>query len=203
MSKFLSKILGAATIVLLIVVMAMNKRIDNLNSSLDIAVNNNKAYAAENSTLKSDNIVFKYRIEDMSHMNDSIINKMLEVTEELKIKNKKLETLQYQMESIKKTDTLYVRDTIFRTPDFVLDTCISDHWANTCIHLKYPNEIGVSSEFNNEKYIIASWKKELIKERKWFLPRWFTKKQKIITVDVIDKNPYVTTEKQRFVQIVE
>ena len=203
MSKFLSKILGAATIVLLIVVMAMNKRIDNLNSSLDIAVNNNKAYAAENSTLKSDNIVFKYRIEDMSHMNDSIINKMLEVTEELKIKNKKLETLQYQMESIKKTDTLYVRDTIFRTPDFVLDTCISDHWAKTCIHLEYPSKIGVSSEFNNEKYIITSWKKEPIKQRKWFLPRWFTRKQKIITVDVVDKNPYVTTERQRFVQIVD
>ena len=203
MSKFLSKILGAATIVLLIVVMAMNKRIDNLNSSLDIAVNNNKAYAAENSTLKSDNIVFKYRIEDMSHMNDSIINKMLKVTEELKIKNKKLETLQYQMESIKKTDTLYVRDTIFRTPDFVLDTCVNDYWAKTCIHLEYPSKIRVSSEFNNEKYIITSWKKEPIKQRKWFLPRWFTKKQKIITVDVIDKNPYVTTEKQRFIQIVE
>lgn len=203
MSNILSKILGVATIVLLIVVMIMNKRIDNLNSSLDIAVNNNKAYAAENSALKSDNIVFKYRIEDMSHMNDSIIDKMLEVTEELKIKNKKLETLQYQMESIKKTDTLYIRDTIFRTPDFVLDTCTSDYWAKTCIHLKYPNEIGIFSEFNNEKYIIASWKKEPIKERKWFLPRWFTKKQKIITVDVIDKNPYVTTEKQRFIQIVE
>lgn len=61
----------------------------------------------------------------------------------------------------------------------------------------------MSSEFNNEKYIITSWKKESIKQRKWFLPRWFTKKQKIVTVDVVDKNPYVTTERQRFVQIVD
>lgn len=29
------------------------------------------------------------------------------------------------------------------------------------------------------------------------------KETKIITVDVVDKNPYVTTEKQRFVQIVD
>lgn len=139
----------------------------------------------------------------MSHMNDSINNKILEVTKELNIKSKKLETLQYQLESIKKTDTLYIRDTIFKDPGFILDTCINDYWAKTCIHLKYPGTIGVSSEFNNEKYVITSWKKEPIKQRKWFLPRWFTRKQKIITVDVVDKNPYVITEKQRFVQIVE
>lgn len=203
MSKFLSKILGAATIVLLIVVIAMNKRIDNLNSSLDIAVNNNKAYAAENSNLQQDNIVFKFQLAQMTHMKDSILIKMRETAQELKIKDKKLESLQYQLEHISKKDTIIVRDTIFKEPGFILDTCVNDYWAKTCIHLEYPSKIGVSSEFNNEKYIITSWKKEPIKQRKWFLPRWFTKKQKIIIVDVIDKNPYVTTERQRFVQIVE
>lgn len=51
--------------------------------------------------------------------------------------------------------------------------------------------------------LLLPGKKEPIKQRKWFLPRWFTKKQKIVTVDVVDKNPYVTTERQRFVQIVD
>lgn len=181
----------------------MNKRINDLNNSLDVAVNNNKAYAAENANLQQDNIVFRFKLEDMTHMNDSILIKMRQVSQELKIKDKKLETLQYQLEHIAKADTLYIRDTIFRDKGFLLDTCVQDHWTKTCLHLKYPNEIGVSSEFNNEKYVITSWKKEPIKQRKWFLPRWFTRKQKIVTVDVVDKNPYVTTERQRFVQIVD
>lgn len=185
----------------------MNVRINDLNKSLDISVNNEKAYSAEfsaeNSALKESNIVFKFKLAQMTHMNDSILMKMREVTQELKIKDKKLESLQYQLEHVSKSETIYIRDTVFRDPDFKLDTCIQDKWAKTCLHLEYPNEVGISSEFNNEKYIITSWKKEPIKQRKWFLPRWFTKKQKIITVDVVDKNPYVTTEKQRFVQIVD
>ena len=181
----------------------MNVRINDLNKSLDISVNNEKAYSAENSALKESNIVFKFELAQMIHMNDSILVKMREVAQELKIKDKKLESLQYQLEHISKSDTIFIRDTIFKDPGFKLDTCIQDKWARTCLHFEYPNEVGVSSEFNNEKYIITSWKKEPIKQRKWFLPRWFTKKQKIVTVDVVDKNPYVTTERQRFVQIVD
>lgn len=136
-------------------------------------------------------------------MNDSINQKMIEVSRELNIKDKKLSSLQYQLEHTEKRDTLYLRDTIFKEVGFRLDTCISDYWSRSCIHLQYPNEVGISSEFNNEKYIITSWKKEPIKQRKWFLPRWFTRKQKIVTVDVVDKNPYVTTERQRFIEILE
>ena len=181
----------------------MSKRISDLNKSLDIAINNNKAYQAENVSLTEDNIKFKFTIQDMQHMNDSINLKLLQTVEELKIKTKKLESLQYQREHIGKSDTLYLRDTIFKDKSFRLDTCISDKWSKTCLHLQYPNELGVSSEFNNEKYIITSYKKEPIKQRKWFLPRWFTKKQIVTTIDVIDENPYVTTERQRFIEIIK
>lgn len=184
-------------------ILVMSKHISNLNESLDIAINNNKAYQAENTSLTEDNVKFKFRIQDMQHMNDSITQKLLKTVDELNIKTKRLESLQYQKEHIAKTDTLYLRDTIFRDRDFLLDTCISDRWASTCLHLKYPNEIGVLSEFNNEKYIITSWKKEYVKQRKWFLPKLFTRKQKIVTIDVVDENPYVTTERQRFIEIIE
>ena len=57
--------------------------------------------------------------------------------------------------------------------------------------------------FNNEKYITTSVRKEPIKQRKWFLPRWFTRKQEIVTIDVYDKNPYVKTPQQRYVEIIK
>lgn len=203
MKNWIIKIIGGISVILIIIIYFMGVRINDLNKSLDISVNNEKAYAAENSNLQQDNIVFKFQLAQMTHMKDSILIKMRETAQELKIKDKKLESLQYQLEHISKKDTIIVRDTIFKEPGFILDTCVNDYWAKTCIHLEYPSKIGVSSEFNNEKYIITSWKKEPIKQRKWFLPRWFTRKQKIITVDVVDKNPYVTTERQRFVQIVD
>lgn len=104
----------------------MNVRINDLNKSLDISVNNEKAYSAENSALKESNIVFKSELAQMTHMNDSILVKMREVAQELKIKDKKLESLQYQLEHISKSDTIFIRDTIFKDPGFKLDTCIQD-----------------------------------------------------------------------------
>ena len=117
----------------------MNVRINDLNKSLDISVNNEKAYSAENSALKESNIVFRFELAQMTHMNDSILVKMREVAQELRIKDKKLESLQYQLEHISKSDTIFIRDTIFKDPGFKLDTCIQDKWAKTCLHLEYPN----------------------------------------------------------------
>lgn len=95
----------------------------------------------------------------MTHMNDSILVKMREVAQELKIKDKKLESLQYQLEHVSKSETIYIRDTVFRDPDFKLDTCIQDKWAKTCLHLEYPNEVGISSEFNNESILLLLGKR--------------------------------------------
>ena len=35
------------------------------------------------------------------------------------------------------------------------------------------------------------------------LPRWFTKKQTVVEVLVVDENPYVKTKQQRFVEIID
>jgi hypothetical protein len=181
----------------------MGQRIKDLNTSLSRSINNEKAYAAENSLLKNDNIAFKFEISQLNHLNDSLINKMQEVIADRNIKMKQVKTMQYLLENIKKQDTIFIKDTIFINKDFVLDTCKIDEWSEICLHLEYPNIISVDATFNNEKYITTSVRKEPIKQRKWFLPRWFTRKQEIITIDVYDKNPYVKTPQQRYVEIIK
>ena len=181
----------------------MGQRIKDLNTSLSRSINNEKAYAAENSLLKNDNIAFKFEVSQLNHLNDSLINKMQEVVKDRNIKMKQVKTMQYLLENIKKQDTIFVKDTIFINRDFVLDTCKIDEWSEICLHLEYPNIISVDATFNNEKFITTSVRKEPIKQRKWFLPRWFTRKQEIITIDVYDKNPYVRTPQQRFVEIIK
>ena len=199
MKKIIWRILSYAILILTIVLMW--QKINNLNIALDNAVNNTKAYAAENSWLKKNNKAFKLSIEQLECYGDSLMLEMKKVANENKIKDNKIKALQYQLEHFSKKDTIVIRDTIFREPGFVLDTCIVDN--RSCLHLSYPGTIALSNEYNNEKYITLSSHKEPVKPRKWFLPRWFTRKHTVIEVIIIDQNPYVTTPKQRYIEIID
>ena len=55
---------------------------------MSISVSNEKAFIAENSSLRDENMVFKFTVEQLNYYNDSILKKMNEVRKELKIKKK-------------------------------------------------------------------------------------------------------------------
>lgn len=190
-------------VVLGLTIFFMGQRIHDLNVALDNSINNEKAYAAENSGLKESNRVFKLSIEQMEYYNDSLMLEMKKVANENGIKDRKIKALQYQLEHFAKRDTIIVRDTIFKEPGFVLDTCIIDEWNKSCIHLAYPGTIALNNEYNNAKYVTLNSHKEPVKPRKWFLPRWFTRKHTVVEVLIVDKNPYVTTPQQRYIEIID
>ena len=201
MKKILIKILSYA--ILIIIIFLMGQKIHNLNVSLDNSINNVKAYAAENSGLIESNRVFKLSIEQMEYYNDSLMLEMKKVANENKIKDNKIKALQYQLEHFAKRDTIILRDTIFRDPNFVLDTCIVDQWNKNCLHMEYPSVIALDNEYKNDKFITLNSHKEPVKPRKWFLPRWFTRKHTVVEVLIIDKNPYVTTPQQRYIEVID
>lgn len=201
MKNILIKILSYG--ILISIILFYVNRVNILNKDLSNAVNNVKAYETENSNLKESNQTFKLTIQNMKKSQDSLMLKMRQVANENGIKDKEIKSLQYQLEHFKKVDTIRLTDTIFRYKGFILDTCMQDKWNSTCLHLEYPNLISIINEYNNEKYIILDSHKEPIKDRKWFLPRWFTKKHIVVEVTVVDENPYVTTKKQRFIEIID
>lgn len=161
------------------------------------------AYAAENDSLIGQCKMFKMDLATMRNLNDSIMNKMIDQAKLLKIKDKHIQSLQYKLDHTEKTVTVVVKDTIFLSPDLKLDTCLMDKWSEINLHLQYPSTIQVNAQFDNEQYVIVHWKKVPIKVRKCKIAEWFTKKRKEVTVDVVSKNPYVKTQKQRFVEIVD
>ena len=162
-----------------------------------------KDCAAENDELENQCKLFQMDIVTLTNLNDSIMNKMYDQAKQLKIKDKHIENLQYRLDHTEKVVEVHTRDTIFVSPDFVLDTCLMDKWSNICLHLEYPNKVEVNAKFDNEQYVIVHWKKVPVKPRKCKFAEWFTRKRKEITVDVISESPYVTTKKQRFVEIVK
>lgn len=181
----------------------MHKQIQSLTDQLSISVSNEKAHAAENSDLNVKNRVFQFTIDQLQYSNDSLNRKIMSVVRENDIKDRDIRSLQYQLEHFSKTDTIVLRDTIFRDPTFRLDTCIMDEWNISCISLAYPGQIGISNSYVNEKYIIVNSKREPIRPHKCGFVNFFRKKHTVLEIDVIDKNPYVETERQRFIEIID
>ena len=166
--------------------------------------NNQKAFIAENSSLKNESRAFKFTIEQLNYYNDSILQKMNNVRKELKIKDKNLKQLQYLLSVSTKKDTVLFTDTIFRDKSLALDTVIGDKWYNIRLGLKYPNLIYTEPTFTSEKYIIVNKKKETVNPpRKFFLFRWFQRKHWVMEVHIKEKNPYIKETNNKFVEIIE
>lgn len=174
-----------------------DKKIDKLKNNYSTAVNNLKAEEANN-------LVYKMTIDELEISKDSINNKLLQTLKELDIKTKKLASLQYQQTIITKVDSIVVKDTIFKDPTFKLDTIIGDQWYNLDLALKYPSTIIVEPTFNNEMTCVLHYRKETIKPpKKFFLWRWFQKKQVVTEVTIINSNPYVQLKENKFIDIID
>ena len=166
--------------------------------------NNQKAFIAENSSLKNESRAFKFTIEQLNYYNDSILQKMNDVRKELKIKDKNIKQLQYLLSVSTKKDTVLFTDTIFRDKSLALDTIIGDKWYNIRLGLKYPSYIYTEPTFTSEKYIIVNKKKETVNPpKKFFLFRWFQRKHWVMEVHIKEKNPYIKETNNKFVEIIE
>lgn len=167
-------------------------------------ISNQKAFIAENSSLKEENRVFKFTIEQLNYYNDSILQKMNNVRKELKIKDSNLKQMQYLLSVSTKKDTVLFTDTVFRDKSLALDTIIGDKWYNIRLGLKYPNLIYTEPTFTSEKYIIVNKKKETVNPpKKFFLFRWFQRKHWVMEVHIKEKNPYIKEIDNKFVEIID
>lgn len=179
-------------------------RNQNLKEEISVSMSNQKAFIAENSSLKEKNKVFKFTIEQLNYYNDSILQKMNDVRKELKIKDKDLKQMQYLLSKSTKRDTVLFTDTIFKDKELTLDTLIGDKWYNIRLGLEYPNLIYTEPTFISEKYIITNKRKETINPpKKFFLFRWFQRKHWVMEVYIKEKNPYIKEINNKFVEIIE
>ena len=180
------------------------KKVWHLRANLDILALNQKAFIAENSSLKEQGRIFKFTIEQLGYYNDSVLQEMNKVKKELKVKDKGLQQLQYLLSVSTRKDTVLFTDTIFKNKELALDTLIGDKWYNIRLGLKYPNLIYTEPTFTSEKYIIVNKKKETVNPpKKFFLFRWFQRKHWVMEVNIKEKNPYIKEVNNKFVEIIE
>ncbi len=198
--------IGVAVLILgmISVISLQSSRIDGLKEDLSISIANEKALFADNDSLSNRGRVLQLTVEQLNYINDSIIIKMNEVRKELKIKNKNIKELEYQLSEAKKTDTLIFRDTLFRNPELKIDTTLRDKWYSLNLKLEYPSTVIASPKFISERYVVQSLRKETIKPpKKCWLGRLFQKKHKIIETVVIEKSPYIINKQEKYIKIIE
>ena len=191
-------------VVLLVSIYALFSTKRSADKKWKEAVENAKAYSELFSNSESKNRAFKLTIDQLKNSNDSIFQKLNEARKELKVKDSKLKSLQYVSSSFSKVDTITLKgDTIFKDSHVNIDTLLSDEWYSVKVGLKYPSTVTVEPTFKSIKYIVVSAKKETINPpKRFFLFRWFQKKQIRLNVNVVEKNPYMQNQDNRFVEIV-
>lgn len=164
---------------------------------------NVEAYRLANSDTENNIRQYQMTVDDLKASKDSIDRKLIKVIDELKIKDKKIDYLQYHSTATYKTDTIQIPDTIFLS-EVNIDTIIKDDWYKLELGLHYPSKITVSPTFNSEKYIIVNTKKEYNNTpSKLFFIRWFQKKHQVIEVNIEEKSPYIINKQNKFIKIVK
>lgn len=201
MKKWIIVILGYVVLIGLLFIYFKDK--GNYEKKWKDAVTNVKAYDKLLSNSNEKNIAYKLTAEQLSYANDSILKELNDTRKKLKVKDKNLKSVQYITSTLSRVDTITLKDTIFKEPVEV-DTIIGDKWYNAKIALSYPSTIIVSPTFKSEKNIVVSTKKETVNPpKKFWLFRLFQKKHTVIKVDIIEKNPYVSNEKSRYIEIIK
>jgi hypothetical protein len=168
------------------------------------AIANNKAYIAEADSVNNVNREFKMTISDLKYSKDTIVSNLRSIIKKNNIKYKSIKSIQSLNSTIVKNDTIIYKDTIFKSNIIDKDTVIGDNWYSIKIGISYPNTIRVCPSFISKKHIIFYNRRETVNPpKKFFLLRWFQKKQTITEITVVEENPYIQSNKNKFIEIVK
>ena len=180
-----------------------NHKLNKAKNELELSEINYKALENECNKLTSDNIEYKLTVTQLSLSQDSLTSALNRARINLGIKDKEIKRLGYIASQAQKTDTLYIRDSIFIN-NVKIDTTIQDgKWYKCNIHLESPNTIAVSPEFTSEKVVFTHTKKVILNPNKCKLLRFFQKKNTIIITEVVENNPYIKNTQERFMEVIQ
>lgn len=149
-------------------------------------------------------IELQLSMDVLRNTKDSTIQNLLTQKDKLNIKNKELQTMVSMASQFHVHDTIPVHDTIFKEPDFAMDTCIKDEWRTTCVEMKYPNQVCVDATMRSQKEVFVTAKRETIDPpSKCFFIRWFQKKHTVTRIIINEENPYIENQENVYIRVLD
>ena len=164
--KGLSNISGKTWMVIILIIALFgfgvysNKRYKKLNNDYLISMANEKAYLGQLQDAEGEIRVFQFTIEELENSNDSIMQQLVKSKEKLKVKDKEIKQMQYQLNEFQHKDTVRIVDTIFKDPELHIDTIIGDEWMSNHLELIYPNTVCLETNVKSEKEVFMYLEKE-------------------------------------------
>lgn len=174
-----------------------------LKDKYEISLGNEKALMGRIEGNQKDIVAYQTTIQTLQHTSDSTIQHLLAVQQKLKIKNKELDGMLSLATQYVKHDTITFKDTVFKEPDFHIDTCLADQWRTICLELKYPNIICAESQMRSQKEVYITTVKETVNPpKKCAIARWFQKKHRVVRVRIEEDNPNIESEQNVYIQVI-
>lgn len=200
MKKYIYAII-IAIVVILSVSLAISISTNNrYREDIELYDNNFKALNLKCDSLNNEAIAYKFEVEQLEYINDSIINKLNESRKELKIKDQTIQQMYYILTESSIKDTVTFKDTVFRDNFVKIDTTLGNAWYSLDIKALTPTSIKYDISYTSELEMFAYKSKEYVGiPKKCFISRWFQKKQNVIRVEVKDNNPYAVIKNKKFI----
>ena len=201
MKKYITilKIVLIVSLVFTVVILSINN--SKLKESVNVYDNNFKALNLERDSLNKTTIAYKFNIEQLEYINDSILNDLNNTRKQLKIKDKEILQMQSIKTEISTKDSIFIKDTIFRDNFVKIDTIIGDNWHTLAVNLN-KDKLAIKATYTSDLKVFAKSTKEIIgTPKKCWLGRVFQKKYKAIRVVVKDENPYSVIKEKKFIII--
>ena len=168
------------------------------------------ALSNENNKNAKSSKAYELKISQMKYINDSLMNAMDSVRRSLNIKDKNTKGLGYVKSTILIHDTVLVNRIRDGDKTISIDTTINKKWYQ--IQLDYrgskcnecKDTLIVSPKVTSEKYVVISTQKEYVDTpKKFWIQRIFQKKDEVIDVKVVETNPYIYSNENRFVKVIK
>ena len=168
------------------------------------------ALSNENNKNAKSSKAYELKISQMKYINDSLMNAMDSVRRSLNIKDKNTKGLGYVKSTILIHDTVLVNRIMDGDKTISIDTTINKKWYQ--IQLDYKGSkcetckdtLIVSPKVTSEKYVVISTQKEYVDTpKKFWIQRIFQKKDEVIDVKVVETNPYIYSNENRFVKVIK
>ena len=171
---------------------------------------NLKAYIALNDTLMSTNRMFEFKASQLNYLNDSLVNQMNTIRKNMGVKDKNLKGLGYIKSTVRIHDTVFVNRIRDGDNSLSIDTVINKKWYQIEIDYKgskcseCKDTLIVSPKVSSEKYVVISTSKEYVDTpKKWWFQRIFQKKEEVVDVKVVETNPYIYSDHERFIKVIK
>ena len=206
--KYIVKTLVVVAILALIIIGV--RRCKSAEDKLEGYETNWIALSNENNKNAKSSKAYELKISQMKYINDSLMNAMDSVRRSLNIKDKNTKGLGYVKSTILIHDTVLVNRIRDGDKTISIDTTINKKWYQ--IQLDYrgskcnecKDTLIVSPKVTSEKYVVISTQKEYVDTpKKFWIQRIFQKKDEVIDVKVVETNPYIYSNEDRFVKVIK